>query len=188
VRVLAFEVDGTASDISLVGAIRDGWPDVGDVVYLPAELPQGWRLSQSNDPLFWQDGDYLKPAFWYVPMSGPPDAVCAYRVDYTDGQDAIEVSAGYWPASGGSRYFHELAEGASPVDIFLEGDQWGAFVYLDDQTGLAEYHVLFVDRTSGGDPGNIEYVEVAYRSESSRAAAEAIARAIIRAPSGDSGS
>lgn len=162
-------VRGTASDPALVAAIRTGWPELGDL-FLPTELPQGWRLSDAS------------LGFGHVPMSGPPDIICAYGVQYTNGQEAIELSAGYWPASGGSRYFLELAEIASPVDIFLEGDQWKTFAYRDYPTEAPTHQVLFVETTNADGEGNGWYVEIDYSLDGAQEAAEEIARAIVRVP------
>lgn len=159
-------VKGTAYDAALAAAIRAGWPGVGDI-FLPTRLPQGWRMSGPS------------PGFGYVPMGEPP-TVCAYSMEYTNGKDAITFSAGYWPASGSSRYFHELAEGASPVGIFLEGDQWRSFVYLDSGSDLPSYRVLFVELTNGDGEGGVGYVEIDCPLDGDRAVAEAIARTVTR--------
>ena len=166
-------VRGAASDLSLVAEIRAGWPEATDL-YLPSELPEGWRFSQPDDPRFWPDQDYENPGFWYVPM-GDPEAVCAYSVAYTNGDEAIELSAGYWTASGGSRYFHELAENSSPVDIYLEGEQWKTFTYVDPPYDPG-HEVLFVEWDG---EGTIGYVVIDYHDAGSQAAAEALARAIV---------
>ena len=166
-------VRGTSSDLSLVAEIRWGWPEVTDL-YLPSQLPEGWRFSQPDDPPFWPDTDYANPGFYYVPM-GNPESVCAYSVSYTNGEEAIELSAGYWTASGGSRYFHELAESASPVDTYLEGEQWKTFTYVDGSDDPS-HEVLFVEWDG---EGKIGHVEIDYRGENSQAAAEAIAKAVV---------
>ncbi|MBN1630414.1 MAG: hypothetical protein JW990_11665, partial [Thermoleophilia bacterium] len=171
---------GTASDAALVAAIRTGWPDIDDDVFLPAALPDGWRFQSRSDFLSQpvdEEYEYENPGFWYVPMGWPP-SICGYAVVYTKGQDTISVSSGYWPASGGSRYLHSLAENAPAVDIFLEGDQWLSFTYPDSETGLPAFQVLLVDSSTEN-----WYVEIDYPSESTRAAAEAIARSIARVPS-----
>ena len=169
-------VRGTASDPSLVADIRAGWPQAADL-YLPSNLPEGWRFSQANDPRFWPDQDYENPGFYYVPM-GFPESVCAYRVAYTNGDEAIEVSAGYWPASGGSRYFHELAENSAPVDIYLGSDQWKTFTYADPPYDPGR-EVLFVEWDDSREE-EVCYVEIDYRDADSQAAAEAIAEAIVQ--------
>jgi hypothetical protein len=169
-------VSGTASDLSLIADIRAGWPEVGDL-YVPSELPEGWWFSRAGDLVPWPDVDFANPRFAYVPM-GDPEAVCAYALAYTNGHEAIEVSAGYWPASGASGYFHEQAESSTPVDIYLGGEQWRTFTYADPPYDPG-HEVLFVEWDNSAE-GAVCYVEIDYRDTSTRTTAEAIAKAIVQ--------
>jgi hypothetical protein len=171
-------VRGTAADTLLGLTIRSTWPAVTDI-FLPAELPEGWRFSRSDDPLPHTDVPdvlYANPTFNYVPMTAS-EQICGYIVSYTNGREVIEVNAGYWPASGGSRFFLEQAASGIPTGTYFEGLPWTSFRYLD--AGTADFHVLLVGLQDAVE-GQISYVYLSFEAESSRPAAEAMARSLTR--------
>ncbi|NLE11187.1 MAG: hypothetical protein GX630_06730 [Actinobacteria bacterium] len=168
---------GTAGDQDLINQIQAFWSGVD--IFLPRSLPSGWRLLTEQDVGLWGDYRESNPSMGYQVMS--IDNPCWYSVAYTNGAEVVSLAASGSDGSGGSRYYWERAESATPISLTFEGRSWEEFRYSDNEGAEPDTLLLHLETESSDGPWSPpNCVDLSFSSSTGRGVALSLAGSMVR--------